>query len=40
MVFNPLGWTRDDMVKTHVTLFGDIESNDIEDYKKGHAPAG
>ena len=35
IVFNPLGWTRDDLVKTHVTLFGDIESNDIDDYKKG-----
>jgi alpha-mannosidase len=35
VVFNPLSWTRDDTVKTHVTLFGDIESNDIEDYKKG-----
>jgi alpha-mannosidase len=35
VVFNPLGWTRDDIVKTHVTLFGDIESNDIADYKKG-----
>src|SRR5271157_493164 len=35
VVFNPLSWTRDDLVKTHVTLFGDIESNDIEDYKKG-----
>jgi alpha-mannosidase len=35
VVFNPLSWTRDDIVKTHVTLFGDIESNDIADYKKG-----
>jgi len=35
VVFNPLSWTRDDKVKTHVTLFGDIESNDIADYKKG-----
>ena len=35
VVFNPLSWTRDDIVKTHVTLFGDIESNDIEDYRKG-----
>ena len=34
VVFNPLSWTRDDPVKTHVTLFGDIESNDIADYKK------
>ena len=35
VVFNPLSWTRDDIVKTHVTLFGDIESNDIDDYRKG-----
>lgn len=35
VVFNPLSWARDDRVKTHVTLFGDIESNDIADYKKG-----
>jgi alpha-mannosidase len=35
IVFNPLSWTRDDIVRTHVTLFGDIESNDIDDYKKG-----
>jgi hypothetical protein len=35
VVFNPLGWTRDDIVKTHVTLFGDVESNDIDDYRKG-----
>ncbi len=35
VVFNPLSWTRDDVVKSHVTLFGDIESNDIADYKKG-----
>jgi hypothetical protein len=35
VVFNPLSWTRDDVVKTHVTLFGDIESNDIDDYRKG-----
>jgi alpha-mannosidase len=35
VVFNPLSWTRDDIVKTHVTLFGDIESSDIADYKKG-----
>jgi len=35
VVFNPLSWTRDDIVKTHVTFFGDVESNDIEDHKKG-----
>lgn len=35
VVFNPLSWTRDDFVKTHVTLFGDVETPDIADYKKG-----
>ena len=40
VVFNPLGWTRDDLVKTHVTLFGDIESERYCGLQKGHAPAG
>ena len=34
VVFNPLGWKRDDLVKTHVTLYGDVEPGAIEDYKK------
>jgi alpha-mannosidase len=35
VVFNPLSWTRDDLVKAHVTLFGEVETNEIDDYKKG-----
>jgi alpha-mannosidase len=35
VVFNPLGWTRDDVVEAHVTLFGDVATNEIDDYKKG-----
>ena len=34
VVFNPLSWTRDDLVKTHVALYGDIAPGEIEDYKK------
>ncbi len=34
VVFNPLSWTRDDLVKTHVTLYGDVAPGDIADYKK------
>lgn len=35
VVFNPLSWTRDDLVGAHVTLFGEIATNDNEDYEKG-----
>lgn len=35
VVFNPSGWLRDDVVKTHVTLFGEVATDDIEDYKQG-----
>lgn len=34
VVFNPLSWKRDDVVKAHVTLFGDVAPRDIADYKK------
>jgi alpha-mannosidase len=34
VVFNPLSWTRDDVVKAHVTLFGEVETPQIDDYKK------
>jgi alpha-mannosidase len=34
VTFNPLSWTRDDIVQAHVTLFGEVETNDIDDYKK------
>lgn len=33
VVFNPLNWRRDDVVRTHVTLFGDVAAADIADYK-------
>ncbi len=35
VVFNPLSWLRDDVVETHVTLFGEVGTDEIEDYKKG-----
>lgn len=35
VVFNPLSWRRDDFVETHLTLFGEVETPDIDDYKKG-----
>jgi len=34
VVFNPLGWTRDDVVKAHVSLYGDASPGDIDDYRK------
>lgn len=35
VVFNPLSWTRNDIVRTHLTLFGEVETGAIDDYKKG-----
>ncbi|HEV2276443.1 MAG TPA: glycosyl hydrolase-related protein, partial [Acidobacteriaceae bacterium] len=35
VVFNPLSWTRDDSVRTHVTVYGDVAPRDIDDYRKG-----
>ncbi len=34
VVFNPTGWTRDGLVKTHLTLFGSVVPGHISDYKK------
>jgi alpha-mannosidase len=34
VVFNPLSWTRDDLVKTHVTLYGDVAPGAIGGYRK------
>lgn len=34
VVFNPLSWSRDDTVKTHVSLYGDVSPGDIADYRK------
>ena len=35
VVFNPLGWTRDDVVRTHVTLYGDVSPADLGAFRKG-----
>jgi alpha-mannosidase len=35
VVFNPLGWSRDDVVRTHVALFGIPAPADIAPFKKG-----
>jgi alpha-mannosidase len=35
VVFNPMSWTRDDVVRAHVTLFGDVAPGDIKDYRAG-----
>lgn len=34
VVFNPLSWTRDDLVSAHVTLYGDVQPAAIPDYRK------
>ncbi len=34
IVFNPSSWTRDDFVRAHVTLYGDVSPGDLADYKK------
>jgi alpha-mannosidase len=34
VVFNPLNWTRDDVVRAHVTLYGDVQPAAIPDYRK------
>jgi alpha-mannosidase len=34
-VFNPLNWTRDDVVEAHLTLFGELGMGEIDDYKSG-----
>jgi alpha-mannosidase len=35
VVFNPLGWTRDDLVKTHLTIYGDPAPGNIGAWRKG-----
>ncbi len=35
VVFNPLGWTRDDIARTHLTLYGEVSPGDIGAFKKG-----
>jgi alpha-mannosidase len=34
VVFNPLSWQRDDVVRAHVSLYGDASPGDIDDYRK------
>jgi hypothetical protein len=35
VVFNPLGWQRDDVVKAHVTVYGDVAPGNVGDYRRG-----
>ena len=35
VVFNAQGWERDDVVKAHVTLYGDVVPGEIGEYRKG-----
>jgi alpha-mannosidase len=36
VVFNPMNWTRDDVVDTHLSLYGDVGAGDrLEQYRKG-----
>jgi alpha-mannosidase len=35
VVFNPMSWTRDDVVRAHVSIYGDVAPGDTSDYQKG-----
>lgn len=35
VVFNGLGWPRSDLVKTHLTIYGDVVPSQIDEFKKG-----
>ena len=35
VVFNPLGWKRDDVVNAHVTLYGDVSPGDLGPLRRG-----
>jgi hypothetical protein len=35
VVFNPLGWDRDDVVRAHVTLYGKVGPADLGAFRKG-----
>lgn len=35
VVFNPLNWTRDDVVKAHLSLYGEVSPGDIAAFRKG-----
>lgn len=34
VVFNPMSWTRDDVVQAHVSQYGDVSPGSIDDYRK------
>ncbi len=34
VVFNPLSWRRDDVVRVHASLYGDVAPGEIADYRK------
>lgn len=33
VVFNPMGWRRDDVVRAHVPVYGDVAPREIADYR-------
>jgi Glycosyl hydrolases family 38 N-terminal domain/Glycosyl hydrolases family 38 C-terminal domain/Glycosyl hydrolases family 38 C-terminal beta sandwich domain len=35
VIFNPEGWTRDDIVRAHMTLYGDVVPARLSDFKAG-----
>jgi alpha-mannosidase len=35
VVFNSQGWPRSDVVKAHVTLYGDVSPGDLAEFRKG-----
>jgi alpha-mannosidase len=35
VVFNSSGWKRDDVVRAHVTVYGDVAPGDLGDHRKG-----
>jgi len=35
IVFNPLAWTRDDLIEAHITVYGDVVPGRIQDYRRG-----
>jgi hypothetical protein len=36
VVFNPMSWTRDDVVDTHLSIYGDVGAGDnLDQYRKG-----
>lgn len=35
VVFNPMSWARDDAVRAHVTLYGEVSPGDLGEFRKG-----